>query len=664
MSARTRVAIAILTAGVSLGFKVQADIRLPRLIGDGMVLQRDAPLTLWGRADPGERIDIEFVEQKRRTTADANGDWSVTLAPLPAGGPHVLRLHGKHSITLRNVLIGDVWLASGQSNMEFPLQEQNGFGGVLHAEHELSQADFPRMRLFMVKHDIAFTPRRDVVSEGWQQVTRASAGRFSAVAYLFGRELFQRYRVPIGLIESNWGGTPAECWVSAQGLRSFAEFSPAIAREARVDAGMLADYERYLAARNDWYRLHGHDDRGRVNGEDIWAQTQFAASGWPTTPEPRPWPQKAVKDFDGTMWFRKTVELAANGLSGAARLHLPHLREGDTTYVNGTRVGATRGETAERNYAVPTPLLRPGANTITMRIDGAYQSGDGYVGILGAPADFYLQVGSLRLPLAGSWSFQPGADLSALPDPPPMAEFVIAFPQSPTLLSNGMIAPLTRYRIRGAVWYQGEANVERAAQYRTLFPALIRDWRSRWGYELPFLFVQLAGYGPDTDTPGDSAWAELREAQAAALALPDTAMAVAIDVGDANDIHPRNKQVVAHRLVLAAAHAVYGERIVGSGPRFRAQMIEGGRMRVSFDEMGSGLVVKDPHAQLRGFEIAGADGELHRAQARLDGADVLVWSDAVPAPNAVRYDWGNTPDGNLYNQEGLPTLPFRSPRMP
>jgi sialate O-acetylesterase len=660
MAINSTTAIALLTLSLSmLPTTARADIRLPRLVGDGMVLQRDAPLKLWGWADPGERIAIQFVDQKRQVTARADGSWSIALAPLPAGGPYTMQLRGKRSMTLRNVLIGDVWLASGQSNMEFPLQPHNGFGGVIDADRESAGADFPRMRLFIVKHDLAFEPRDDVSSDGWQPVTAANAARFSAVAYLFGRELYRRYQIPIGLIESSWGGTPAECWVSARGLQPFAQFAPAITREARVDAGTLADYQHYLDARDAWYRQHGREDRGRAGAEDLWAQSSYSAADWPTTTEPQPWPRKSVKDFDGTMWFRKTVQLPAN-LNGDARLHLPHLREGDTTYVNGARVGATRGESAERDYPLAHALLRPGANTITLRVDGAYASGDGYVGILGAAADFYLQIGSSRLPLAGTWSFQPGPDLSALPDPPPLAEFMFAFPQQPTLLSNAMIAPLTRYRIRGALWYQGEANVERAQQYRALFPALIRDWRSRWGYPLPFLFVQLAGYGSEPSEPGESDWAELRESQAAALALPATAMAVAIDIGDANDIHPRNKQAVAHRLALAAERAVYGEQILASGPRYRGQTIEHGKLRLRFEDVGSGLTVGSPSGELRGFAVAGADGVFHWAQARLDGAQVLVWSAAVPAPIAVRYDWGNTPHGNLYNREGLPAAPFRS----
>jgi sialate O-acetylesterase len=641
-----------------------AEPRLPRLFGDNMVLQRDAPIVLWGWADPGEQVAVEFRDQRARTTADQHGAWSVSLAPLAAGGPDTMRVAGRRTIILNNILVGDVWLAAGQSNMEFPLRQQAGFGGVLDSEREVAQADFPRMRLFRVNKNSAFTPSEDVRSDGWQPVTPDTAASFSAIAYLFGRELHRRYEVPIGLIESSWGGTPAECWVSARGLSMFPQFAAAIGRLARIDESALEQYRRYLAERNAWYALHGREDRGRIGERDVWAAASLSDRDWPSTIEPQPWPRKAVKDFDGTMWFRRTIDLPAGAAGRPMRLHLMDLRQADTTYFNGVRVGASEGENAERDYPLPASLARPGRNLITVRITGSYESGDGYVGMLGDAADLYLSIGTQRVPLAGRWSFQAGPDLRDLPDPPPLAEFMTQFPQAPTLLYNGMIAPLVRYRIRGSIWYQGEANAARPGEYRTLFPALIGEWRSRWGYEFPFLFVQLAGFGRNQPQPADYDWAQMRESQAAALALPRTGMAVAIDLGDASDIHPKNKQAVAHRLALVAEHIAYGENVLDSGPRYRSMRREGNRLRLLFDQVGSGLVMRDPQSAGRGFAIAGADRRFHWAQARLDGTDVLVHSAQVSAPLAVRYDWGNTPDGNLYNREGLPAAPFRAELPP
>jgi len=661
-------AIATLTLGaLACASTAHADIRLPQLVGDNMVLQREAPITIWGWADPGERVAVAFRDQRRTTRADAHGHWSLALSPLAAGGPDSMQLTGDRTVTLTNILVGDVWLASGQSNMEFPLQSQGGFGGVNDAEREVAKADYPRMRLFLVAHDTGFAPGQEVRSDGWQAVTPATAGRFSAVAYLFGRELYRQHAVPIGLIDSSWGGTPAECWISAAGLRRFPEFSASIGRLARVDDRAVAAYRDYLLLRNDWYAAHGREDRGRVDGQDLWAAATYSEQSWPTSLEPQPWPRKAIKEFDGTMWFRRTISLDADSAARVQRLHLTHLREADTTYFNGVRVGAVEGETSERDYAIPTGVAHAGDNSITVRISGSYASGDGYVGMLGDAADLYLLVGTQRLPLGGVWSFQPGPDLSDLPEPPAMAEFMTRFPQAPVTLYNAMIAPLTRYRIRGAIWYQGESNAARALQYRTLFPALIRDWRSHWGYEFPFLFVQLAGYGPDAPEPADYAWAELREAQAGALALPRTGMAVAIDVGDANDIHPRDKQTVAHRLALAAERVAYGESLVASGPRYRSMQQEGNQIRLHFDDEGAGLVFRGTPGSSdagRGFSIAGSDGRFRWAVARIDGSDVLVSSAEVPAPRAVRYDWGNTPQGDLYNRAGLPAPPFRTGAPP
>ncbi|HEY6453019.1 MAG TPA: sialate O-acetylesterase [Steroidobacteraceae bacterium] len=641
-----------------------ADIRLPRLVGDNMVLQRDAPLKLWGWADPGERIRIRFRNQSLRTAADRSGAWSVTLAPLAAGGPDELQLTGHHTLTLHNVLVGDVWLASGQSNMQFPMLRQDGFGGVANADQEVSRAKFPRMRLFLVKQQTAFTPQSDVSSDGWQGVSPATVGPFSAVAYLFGRELFERYHIPIGLIESDWGGTPAECWTSASGLHAFPAFSAAIARLSHLDAQAVTSYRDYLTTRNQWYRLHGREDRGRVAGQDLWASPRYDDRGWPTAEEPQPWPHMAIRDFDGTLWFRKTIQIPASMAGTALRLHLTDLKQSDTTYFNGVKVGATEGETTERNYPVPGALVKAGANLIAVRIAGEYASGDGYVGMLGDAASLYVQIGTLRIPLAGQWSYQSGPDLSTRPAPPPVAEFMSQHPTAPTLLYDAMIAPLTRYRIRGVIWYQGEANTDRAAQYQALFPALIRDWRAHWGYQFPFLFVQLAGYGPDQSEPADYPWAQLRQAQSDALALPGTAMAVAIDVGNARDIHPTDKQDVAHRLALGAERVAYGEQVDWSGPTYRSMRIEGDRIRLQFDHAGAGLELKGAAAEARGFAIAGADGHFVWARGRLDGSRLLVWSNTVKQPRAVRYDWSNTPDGNLYNGDGLPAAPFRTDAAP
>jgi sialate O-acetylesterase len=651
--------IAVFAASLSIAANAHADIKLPRMVGDNMVLQRDAPLKVWGWADAGERVQVDFNGRSVGTRADRRGRWSAMLPAQRAGGPGEMRIAGKNILTIRNILVGDVWLASGQSNMQFPMAPEGDFGGIANADREIDAANFPRMRLFVVNHATALRPVADLESTGWFAVTPESVRRFSAVAYLFGRELHQRYRVPIGIIESAWGGTPAETWVSEKSLGRFPEFAAPIARQSRIDAAAIADYDAYVAIRNHWYQLHGREDRGRAE-RDRWAAADYDAADWPTTPEPQPWPIKPVKGFDGTMWYRKQMDVLPSEAGKSIRLHLSHMLQADTTYFNGARVGETVGEVPVRDYLVPATLVKAGRNIVTVRLTGQYASGDGYVGMLGEPSQMYADLGSRKIPLAGTWRYQPGPDLSELPEPPPLAEFRTEFPQSPTLLFNAMIAPLAPFRLKGVIWYQGESNVGRAAQYRSLFPALIDDWRAHWGYQLPFLFVQLAGYETDPPAPAECARAELRDAQAAALSLAATGMASTIDIGARDDVHPKNKQDVAHRLALAAIHVAYGEHGVYSGPTYRSMRVEGEGIRLMFSNTGSGLRVADESGELRGFAIAAKEGRFVWARARVDGDDVIVSSHAVAAPAAVRYDWGNTPDGNLYNMEGLPAVPFRT----
>ncbi len=516
------------------------------------------------------------------------------------------------------------------------------------------------MHLLIVEHDAALKPAADISTDGWVAATPESVGRFSAVGFLFARALHESLHVPLGIIEAAWGGTPAESWVSAASLGSFPDFADAIARESRVDPRAIAAYDRYLIERDAWYSLHGREDRGRSDGQNVFAARELDVRGWAKPSEPKPWPVKDGKGFDGTVWFRRGVTLRDADLGAQVHVHLGAVLQADTTYFNGVQIGATAVERSERNYAVPGDAMRAGENVIAIRLEGDYASGDGYVGMLGDPEDYYLEVGGHRTPLAGPWRYAPGPDLGALPPAPLLAEFRTRFPQAPALLFNGMVAPLTGFSIRGVIWYQGESNVGRAPQYRTLFPALIDDWRRAWGKVLPFLFVQLAGHGSNARAPNDSPWAELREAQSRALARSRTGMATAVDIGDLLDIHPANKQDVASRLVLAAERVAYGHAVVDRGPRFASFTGEGRRIRVRFRDAPAGLHTAHADPAVRGFAIAGRDGYFETAGAVLDGSDALVWSDAVESPVAVRYDWANTPDGNLYGAGNLPALPFSS----
>jgi sialate O-acetylesterase len=440
----------------------RADVRIPHVFGDNMALQRDMPVPVWGTADPGEFVSVEFAGQSVATATDADGNWRVTLEPSPAGGPYDLTVRGKTIRTFKNILVGDVWVCSGQSNMQWPVEWS------LNAVEEIANATYPRIRLFTVPPTVAQEPKLDV-GGGWVACAPETVPNFSAVAYFFGRALHRELGVPVGLINTSWGGTAVEAWTSRSALAASPDFAPILAR------------------------VHADDD-----------------------------------------------------------------------------------------------------------------------------------------------------------------------PNKPSVLFNGMIRPLLPFGIRGAIWYQGESNVGRAYHYRSLFPTMIRDWRSGWSQgDFPFLFVQLANFGEPQTTPGDSDWAELREAQTMALSVPNTAMASAIDIGDALDIHPKNKQDVGERLALCALGTVFGWDVEYSGPLYSWMTVEGNAIRLRFDHVGNGLAAKGSDT-LEGFAVAGADRRWMWADARIERDTVVVSTDAVPHPVAVRYGWHHNPVGNLYNRAGLPASPFRT----
>lgn len=637
-----------------------SDVRLPRLIGDRMVLQRNEPVPVWGWADPGEKVQIDFHRTTSTVQADKKGKWSASLGPFPAGGPYQLKITGKNRIVLQDVLIGDVWLASGQSNMEWPVL--SGSDQVVNAEEEVAAAKFPNIRLFAVERNSALQTATDVATKGWQAVTPESVASFSAVAYFFGRELHQRHKVPIGLIESDWGGTTAEAWISKSALVEFEDFKPTL---ELLQEKSKAKYEAQLQQKHSWLEKHGLEDRGKVDGRYSWADPAFNAKDWPTVEFPRP-VTAAGNDFDGfggVVWFRKEILLPKEAAGCDLTLRLDQAMKDDTTFFNGEKIGETQGYAPPRNYSVPGNLVRAGRNVVTVRLVGMTDAHSQYIGLFGPADKITAEACGTTVSLAGNWTYQPGPSLAGFPTIDSTLKAIYRQDAPPTTLFNGMIHPLISYRIKGVIWYQGESNADnsrRATQYRTLFPALIQNWREQWGYDFPFLFVQLAGFGPNKPEPAEYSWAELREAQSMALALAHTGMATAIDIGDEKDIHPRNKLDVGRRLALVAAKVAYGEDIVHSGPTYQSMKVEGDRVRIKYSSVGSGLLIKDKYGYVQGFEIAGADGRFVWAHATPDEKDILVFNDSIRQPVAVRYAWTNTPDGNVFNEEGLPALPFRT----
>jgi sialate O-acetylesterase len=491
---------------------VRAEVKLPAIIGDRMVLQREMKVPIWGWADPGEKVTVTLDDQKVETVAGQDGRWKAWLEPLKAGGPFEMTVAGKNTLVLKDILVGEVWVGSGQSNMAMAVK------GCNQAEKEVAEARLPRIRLFTVRQATATEPQTDVKGE-WVECSPQTVGSFSGALFFFGREIYNTLNLPVGLINTSWGGTPAEAWTSGAALEAEPSFK-AIFERAKQYA------ENYPKTKENWEK----------NREQIMAK------------------------------FKENLEKA-------------------------------RAE--------------------------------------GKPA----------------------------PRPPRPPDDPASSPHRPAVLYNAMLAPLMPYAIRGAIWYQGESNAGRAFQYRKLFSAMISDWRKNWGEgDFPFFFVQLANYRARKDQPGESDWAELREAQALALALPKTGMAVIMDIGETNDIHPKNKQDVGKRLALAAQAVAYGKDVVYSGPRYDSMKVDGGKVRLSFKHAGGGLVAKGE--KLTGFAVAGEDKKFVWADAAIEGEAVVVSSKDVAAPVAVRYAWADNPDCSLYNKEGLPASPFRTDDWP
>jgi sialate O-acetylesterase len=632
-------------------------LRLPRLFADGAVLQRDMKVPVWGWAAPGDRITVELEGKTFSTTAGKDGRWQIRLNPMEAGGPYTLKVQGDTLLTVSDVLFGDVWICGGQSNMEMPMR---GFTGqpVLNSAEEIASADFPEIRLFTVPRTMAALPMKDLTGGEWLEAVGPAITEFSAVGYFFGKRIHQETGVPVGLISSNWGGTVVETWTSSRSLKRGSDLEATV-QEMESLGYSLEELKTHVEKRFEiWVKALDDRDQGYREGEWIWAAPDLTEQEWAESTLPGLWETAGHPELDGVVWYRKEIDVPAALAGKDLLLSLGKIDDSDITWFNGVRVGGLDFQyNAPRVYVVPDSLVRPGRNVIAVRVMDF--GGEG--GLYGDSEEFVLyDKDSLEvLTLAGLWKMRTGVRISG---ERPSAWFG---PNSfPTLLYNGMIAPVIPFGIRGAIWYQGESNASRAFQYRDLFPRMIRDWRRHWDQgDFPFLFVQLAGFRAVTEKPGESTWAELREAQSMALALPNTGMAVAIDIGEADCIHPANKPEVGRRLALSALSVAYGRDLVFSGPVYREMRIEDGAVRILFDHTGTGLMAWGE--VLRGFTIAGADSVFVPAQARIDGKTVLVSSPRIPSPLAVRYGWADNPGlVTLYNREGLPASPFRTDDWP
>ena len=621
---------------------LHAEVKLANIFSNNMVLQRDKPIKIWGWADKNEAIEVHFLNQIKKVKADKTGTWVATLNPVSYGGPYTMEVKGKkNSITLNDILIGEVWLCSGQSNMEMAV---HGWGSVYNYEQEIKDANYPQIRAFNVVKDISMKPK-DNLGGTWQVCSPQTVSEFSAVAYFFARKLNKELNIPVGIINSSWGGTDIETWTSSDAFNSLPKKFRERYKDFKVD-----NFDEFAKTNEEnkaqYLNALNHDP----GSSEKWYEPSFNTSAWNKMQLPQMW-ENVIGNVDGIIWFKYNISLPKESEGKAATIDLSVIDDNDIVWINGIKIGETEGYAVKRSYKIPENVLKSGINTIVVKITD--NGGGG--GIYGKAEQMYLQVQGKQYPLAGEWQYKESVTNR-------MYQFIDISPNMYySLLYNGMINPITGLAIKGAIWYQGENNASQAYNYRTLFPTMINNWRTKWGHEFPFYWVQLASYTAKDDKPVNSEWAELREAQTMTLSLSQTGEAVITDIGDADDIHPRNKQDVGLRLALIALNKDYGKKdIVYSGPTFKAMNIEGNKAIISYNNTGKGLCVKNKYGYVEGFAIAGADQKFEWAKAYIDGDKVVVYSEKIANPVAVRYSWANNPDVNLFNQEGLPAAPFRS----
>lgn len=621
-----------------------AQLKLPSLIGDSMILQRNTSVPVWGSASPGEQVQVQFNKKRYRTKTNADGQWKIQLPPTQAGGPYsILVQAGKEKIIINEILFGDVWFCSGQSNMVHQLNIHD----VTYAQ-EIATANYPSIRQFWIPTATNLQgPQQETPTSSWQAAIGEAKRPFSAVAYFFAKEIHLTKNIPVGIINASVGGTPIEAWISEEGLNTFTDLQTTV--EKNKDTAYINNLRRPGTNRS----FSPPQDQG-LTSSPKWFESNYQPINWKTIYVPGYWEDQGIKELNGIVWYRKEIDIPSSMNQQSARLFLGRIVDADEVYINGTKIGQTTYMYPQRRYDVPANLLRAGKNTIVVRVTNNNGKG-GFV----PDKPYYLFSGKDTVSLFGPWQYKVGSVFPPM-RPNGMGGGINAQNQ-PAALYNAMVAPETSYPITGVCWYQGESNIGRADQYKRLMAALVNDWRTKWKQpKLPFLWVQLPGFLDYNYLPAESQWAALREAQASALTIPNTAMAVAIDLGEWNDIHPDNKKDVGERLALAARKLVYNDTVVASGPIVQQVTVANNRIIIEFASVGSGLVSSDGQP-LQEFAIAGADKKFTWAYAVIDGNKVIVEHPSVAQPKFVRYAWADNPvNPNLFNKEGLPASPFRT----
>ena len=627
-------------------YPLQANVRLANIFSDNMVLQAHKPIKIWGSAAPGEIVKIYLNKKEKSAITNKVGKWMLEFPSMDYCDTITLKAIGKNNqVELTNVLLGDVWLCSGQSNMAMTI---NGTGGqVYNYKNEESSANYPEIRMFNVSPNLSANTGIDVEGK-WEICSPASVSHFSAVAYFFARKIHQETGIPIGIINSSWGGTDIETWISMDAFKKLPKHF--LTKYIDVETnGVEAILKKNEDNRNAFNEVVAND----IGDKEQWYKPTHNTDLWKLMSQPQEWSGTDLASFDGVVWFKYEFRLSDTDADQPGTLSLGKIDDNDVTWINGIKVGETNGAGYDRTYKIPSGILKKGKNIITIKVVDAIRGG----GFTGKNEEFFIKTKDGKFSLAGDWKYATTINTEKL-------HYMDVVPNlCYGLLYNAMIDPLKDFAIKGVLWYQGENNTSRAYDYRTLFPTLITDWRMKWADDFPFYWVQLAAYLPKADQPpvADS-WAELREAQTLTLSLNKTGQAITTDIGEANDIHPKNKQDVGLRLAYIALKKDYHMLDVKySGPTYKRMKKKRDKIIIEFENIGSGLITSSKYGYVEGFSVAGDNEEFVWANAKItDKNKVIVYSDQVKNPSAVRYCWASNPDVNLYNNAGLPAVPFRT----
>lgn len=636
----------ILLLALGIPFLLKANVHVSPLWSNGMVVQQQQPIRIWGWADAGEPVTVTIGSTTRLVKTAANGQWQIQFPARKAGPAFSITIAGKNTIHIKDVLAGEVWLCSGQSNMEWPVALS------LNATTATATANYPDIRMFEVEKKVSLQPVKELEKGSWVAASPATAGRFSAIGFFYARKMYETLGVPIGIINASIGGTHIETWMSSKALQQ-PMFGNTLQQMPTATVAELNENKKQLMLQKI-KQAQGH--LPETANTHTWINPGYNDATWPSMKVPGYWEPQGWENLNGKVWYRLHINVTEAVKGKKAVLHLGQIDDSDSVWINGRFVGNTHAQPGvKRMYTLPKDLVLPGENTLVVMVEDTGGGG----GFIGGAGSMFLEYEGKKISIEGEARYQISVVYSN--------GFQVYPNDYPTLLFNAMIYPLLSFRIKGVLWYQGESNAARATQYGTSFPLMINDWRQQWGIgDFPFLFVQLASFNAHTTQPGkSSSWAELRAAQEKALALRNTCRVVTIDVGDSNDIHPRDKETVALRLAACALHTVYGKKVPFQSPVFASYNREAGAIRIRLLHAANGLVVKDGCNTVHGFEIAGAGADFIPAYAKIENNTILVYHPDVPHPEAVRFAWkDDAGEANVFNKEGLPLAPFRTDERP